>query len=1144
MKHDLLGRYQNIVRGVIGEQQRRSKDDKWRVIRGRSAIRSALLNIREHLPRSERESFFAWLSRLSDGLGPEFYSSLSRDLTTKVPDTKSLSVESELEWISFRLSNHIEDLKAFRAAVERLNDHFWAEDVAKMGASLKEIRQSFGPSLWLLSAELAFEQEFHGLEAQKKVLENTLQLYPSGLPAYLSFFYSIRNEERSTYRIFSEDYRKRLAKANSSSGLKIYLEYKVLGVVEPSSENISTILRIEQAQSIFDIYETTIDLLQQTISTSSPPAWLQSAINILAGFAGIGDWRVGKLLCALGNFSPSGAQGEENSGPPALGDHPARAFWGLVEGRIAESELVEQARHSREKTLAQLLLSVIRRDDSFEDSLSRLVKISRNFAFLPSPKAVGSIADFLTSVPLASRATIAIAALNDKGAHAIDLLSQNLCVAQASVEAWQLRVGPSEALKWAASNTPPLKHALCPMDWILYALRAGDVDPAAATEILRKIPRSSMTDGQRLLLTNFELKFHLDAGDWRAALKAIASELARSIHVITIVPTRNALAGRQWDELQSMPDKLDLAIALYAYWKQTDDSLHATFLRFSFEEVLFENGWDLPSSISVDQLEDNPRLVFFLEHICIPQLMDTSGFFASTEELSQERLAVLRLLAAACEDRRAEFEQDIDAINAARMLKSGLELVDSNRVTVDVPGLTRWASRTFRESYSRYQALQVAGIGINAKFEEIVEQVRSATDLSGEYFSIPTSEADTLLLEIILGLKDKFLSDEQYGLEYFLGKRIRHGTIAGHMRSPVEVARLITERRTARSPYERNAFWIEHLGFASDAQRDAASATFDSFSERYDLLISDVRDNYLHVRSGAHPKGLFEIAVTAPQFHILKAFSTSDADFDDFVHVCIQTFWGLLSPSLTRAREFLTSDIRESVVQLFGELHAGLEAASETPDCVQNAVIAIQRASTEVQRELDTVGAWFQRVEGRGTRTFRLKLAVEIAVQSSLKSLGTFRPKIVWNVPDTIDTTQSVLLVIWEFVFVALDNAFRRARAGNEPEISICCQVNETAKRLRLSITNPVGDQLDLKTVEAKLTSTREKIAAGDIMHGASSDRGSGLLKVASFVREYPSGTLDFKLIAEPLSFLTEMEIPVIISLGTVTLQVPEGIAR
>jgi hypothetical protein len=432
-----------------------------------------------------------------------------------------------------------------------------------------------------------------------------------------------------------------------------------------------------------------------------------------------------------------------------------------------------------------------------------------------------------------------------------------------------------------------------------------------------------------------------------------------------------------------------------------------------------------------------------------------------------------------------------------------------------------------------------ADIGTSATFEEVIVAIRTSAESKGEYFVIPESEADTLLLEIILDIKRKFMEDQEYGLEYYLGKRIRHGSIAGRMRGPVETAGLITERANPGAPYEENNEWLSSLSFADRRDREQASVCFSQFSEDYDKLISYARDQRLHVRSASHPDGLFDLGIGPSQYHILKSIATPDLDFESFVGLAINVMWALLRDSLEAAKVFLSAEIKVAVDQLFGSLQACLREHVEPDDQARQLMTAIQATNTEVQRQLDAVATWFDRFESKqAAHLFSLKEVIEIVVQSALKTLTGFRPTIVPHVDGDMKAGAHAILSLADFVFVVLDNVYQRARVGNEPEIEIFCSVADS-KSLKLTIRNPIGATVDKEELKRRLASVKKKIEAGDITKGASADRGSGLLKIAAYARYFPNARFSFQLI-DDCQFETELSLPVIMLDDRVSLPLPE----
>lgn len=1097
------------------------------------------------MPRSDRKRFFEWFDKLRAGLDRGFSDSIGLDLTNSVLPSNDVSMASELEWVGLCLAPYRNELRAFRESAELLDDAFWKGEWSALEGIISKLYADHGSSIWLMAAEIALRQEFEGLESQKAAFREIAKRYPGGVPSFLSFFFSIRNEQRSTFEPFYDDFKDRLSKSNYKDDIKTYLEYKVLGQVAAGFGSFSTILRFEQAQSIYDLYETTLDLLQRAATDTRALDWSVAAIDLLRFMESIGDWRATRLIfCMTGETTPGYSSSSSLGAPSTIKDDSWGIFWQVINSSTDDKFETGATMTERERSVCQQLRSVMLRDQSFEENRTRLLKFGRNFPFIPASITISTLVKLSTLVTKSAPVHFGYAAVHSR----IPSLGQALIIrreARAGARAVLRTSYPADQTDvWLGLHGPSHPIELKPDLWAVWDLYILADDPDKSVDHLDALAVRGLTIGQKLLFSNMLVSSLLEAGEWRKALSILAGQIVDSPQVVSVVPVGTLLEGRDWNDLNSVNNKLDLAIGLYAYWKQTEHSLVATYLRFAFEEVLYSLGILLPSEMSNEVLLENPRLLFFLHNVCVPVLMDTSGFFESSEELILERVRILdRIISCTdtvTDDVIADAIDERTAIRAQQMIKSGLRIVDSNRVSVDTGALTRWAARRYRESFFRYLGLRAAGIGTNARFEDIVAIVSASTDRAGEYFTIPENEADTLLLEIILGLREQFLENANYGLEFFLGKRIRHGTVAGHIRGPAEAAGLITERKSQSSPYEPNIHWLSQLSFESDERRQLAMEAFNRFSEAYDHLIANVRDTYLHVRTGVHPQGIFDVIVSAPQFHVISAIIQSDLEFEHFASVCFQSFWALLAPSLESAKMLLSSTTKTKVITLYGELQAAINELADPDEATRAFSVAVQAVSTDVQRELDIVATWFEMTESSSPHQFTLGIAVQVAIESALKSLTTFRPTIDLHVKGDMDTTSTTMLVIWEFIFVVLDNIYRRARVGMSPNLTLSCEMDEEHKLLTLTALNKVGGSVDYDQVNGKLSSIRQRIAADDISAGAAQDRGSGLLKIAAMARQFKSGYLSFSL-SEEAQFETKVCFPVYIADGRFTISLPDA---
>lgn len=1087
----ILDRQKNKFRGIIGQAHSHAHINKNRDVRIKGALRGALSEARYELPMEMRDQLFQWLSKAQFRGNISLSEEVHRGLSHAVLQTRPTSLEDELAWCGKLIERNAETISRFVVLSEGLDAAFWSGDWGTVRSTLDVIHKEMGESIWLINAEIALRQHFEGLESQKSYSANIKNTFKNGFPAYVSYYSSIRNEEGSTYFLFEEDFKESLLASKVDQSVKDYLIYKISGEHDLSNEKIAATLRFDQGLPIVDLYESIIDLFQRRIAYDLKFDHLDSVIRFIEQCAAVEDFRLQKLSMLIGKaFSDP-----NDDGPPKIHRGLHADFWNGIWPMLLTPDVkhVVKAETNSQNFLHDSMQSLIQRDQNFDESRASLVKFSRNFTFIRAARSAGDFADFVTLRSKNLQQILAKTALNSRGRD---------------------RLGVIETAEFVDGQLfHPTAGVTREILTYIQALRLAPTHPDEARAELKTLITDEVGEGLANLARNLDLQIALDEGEATDAIKKIGKELARRPSTINALPAQAAIGDRTWESLSSIDDKLALSLCLYAHWKQTDDSLRTTHLRFSFEEVLDELGVGTASEITPELAAEDPKVRFFLAHVCIPALMDNSGLFGSTDELLNERLAILTKLMQIDADNYEAYIDEATLIRANRLIKSGLEIVDSNRITVDTDALTRWAVKRYREGFNRYKTLRSAGIGSSDKIEQIFEKLKIDPENQGESFTIPDNEADTLFQGILLAVRDRFVGDEQYGLEYFLGKRIRHGTVSGHLRGPAENAKLITERQNPSKPYEPNRAWMSRLSFKNAESEMSAQAAFSNFSEKYDEIIASVRDKYLHVKSKSHPDGLLQIPVDAVRYQIIRSIVIADVEFENFLQAYFAILWNILEASLSSTRQYLTSIVKNDIDTLYGTLLESLRAETIQNDEFVNLSGAIQTVRSQVHRELDVVGDWFVKTDSQNaTHMFSLDDVLQVSIQSALKTLPNFRPNIHHSVKGRGVATTIVLLYTVDIVFIVIENAMKHSRMGVSPDIFIDFEINSDLDVLTLKIRNPVNSELDSVTISQKLLRIRQKIEDDDIAKSAAVEGESGLLKIANIVRSYTDSKLHFDI--------------------------------
>ena len=755
-----------------------------------------------------------------------------------------------------------------------------------------------------------------------------------------------------------------------------------------------------------------------------------------------------------------------------------------------------------------LLASIFRRDEGSISNLGTLAKNTLNWSALPVALSIHQFCRTLRNGSAKSVADTAALSLNsptfgveDVGIAGVVPDQLPFPKASPTTEFW---------LAFAIGRSPQKLDARF-RDFALarHAYSVGDCNASVA--LLEATGTPSISPPFEFLRAALELAARIELADHGAAIRLIASQASANERCPAFLPVIQALGHLKWPHFKSESADLSGAIALDALWRTTEDDAVATTLRFAFSYQLRNSDFARPSEFA-DHPEsfDRARLTYFLRNICVPSIMDMSTAFKTSREVYEERQAVCGALTALDPKHSTDYQAEIYTITNRHAVADGLRLVDASRIHVDTDAIVRWSRRRLEEDFRRYSDLVRAGIGEEGDFNEILREVFATIGARQLYFT-PDDQADAILADIFFRLRAEFLGNSDYGLDYFLSKRVRHQSFIGLARGPLEFQNLITTRETESGAYRSNTVWLDRLRTLNADQRTQVDARLAKFSEDFDASLIEVKDEAFQIRSDDRPDGLFDVPITTRMLFVVRSVAQAGIAFDDFLRMTLHLLWAGLEPSLESARRLIAEDLKPKLAALFDELKKDLKNIADSDPSFPDMSMAIGDVSVHVQRNLDEAAGWFVRPEGQQANyTFTMSQSVDIAVQSALKSHRAFSPDLELNASGDATLNAPDLLLLTDAIFVAIDNAKAHCGIKHEPHVSIDCRIDPNTQRLNLDIRNSVSPGVRSATVEKKLDRIRQLIATGTSYSGARREGGSGFVKIAAALRHSAEGQMQF----------------------------------
>lgn len=1066
--------------GDANKELQRAKDFQ-------GALASALATSRQSLAGDQFDGFLTWvdsetskqLKSIAD-IGP-----VNSDLNWSVLSTKTQPLQKEVLWLVTRLNVHKASIAKFVEKKRVLEELYWNGDWNNIRSLLSNMECELGKSIWLSEVKIALEQDFEGLEAQKAIVLKERRSRPRSFSAYISYLISIRNEPTTDIVRFGEEIAERNRRISDEDAPKSFIQYRLSGSGITSSEVAAEILRVAQGLTEIDQYETLIGVCQKLIFIRLPSDLVQQISTSLSLLEVAGDHR---LIAVREALSPISAHSDDiELTQPYRFDSVKTALKLLkrepnsVEAAIYVASCLKTVKEEKQlptqkwrwPALIRRMSAVLHFSSSYDSDLAALQKHAVNHSFISA--AVCSFHRFRSEISVITE---------ERDAHQrMALLYGTSPIYATNIQEYQ----QNRVLTLASeSQFSGQKWRLVLQD--LHALQAAIERNEHGTVI------SMVT------------KLHLKQG-----------------LPLSVLPLRSALSGVRWAQLRRHRGELSLPIALHLCWTATDSDVAASNLRYAYDEFLISRGVQSAAELPADSKDlDNAELVYFLKNVCTPGIIDMSQWINSSRAVEEERKRICSALCEIDPSNRSEHEAEIVQIVHSLSVQEGRSIVDSSRVHVDTNALRAWATRTLDTSFRRYESLVAAGVGVADDVDVVLRAMRSTTQIQA-YLDIPENEADNLLVEMMLLLREKFLLDPQHGLDSYLSRRVRHHSMTGYLRGPVEEAMLITSRNAKTGRYIENSYWVDKL--ARNGSRVKVIRVFESFAEEFDKTVLNLKSELFHVTSTDRPRGLFNISITAPTVHLARSALKNDMSLDSFCAICFSLFWGGLDSSLKEAQSRLRKQTKQDLTASFSRLKSALKQVVPDRAHYDEISVVIPKASESVQREIDKMAEWFVRRELQQTSLiYSCDKVLEIAIASALASHRPFDPQIRKSIDCEYEIVSSDLVVVAEIILTILGNVKGHSDRKGRPgvDISVCHLKDD--ELLSIRVENEIGEQAQTASARNRVDQIRRQIEDDTYVDKIRREGGSGLIKLAGIVNQSSKGSLTFGFIGDT-KFFTEVRL-------------------
>lgn len=479
-----------------------------------------------------------------------------------------------------------------------------------------------------------------------------------------------------------------------------------------------------------------------------------------------------------------------------------------------------------------------------------------------------------------------------------------------------------------------------------------------------------------------------------------------------------------------------LALALYKAKNNDEDvdfefraALCQTIIKQFHGSIVKFIEWLMPST---------PQIANYLLSILDRQtLQKLYWIIQSADEADAARQELLRSVGK--QRGSIEYFVEADAIGAQRQVAKLRKYFDDSRIYVDGIAMRNWLIENPSAYARQYVKMIEHNVSVvsakTGKFEHGKIVVTGTVD-------IPTVTAfDYILVEVARVAFEQFCTNRDFGIESYLGRRIRHNTLTGMMRGGVEDMMNLPQFRVLK--FDQN--------FIAANER-----WIDDYRTSVELLRRDI----LQFRSDQKPRGIFSSELkndenTKHNVAALRNMMLAARNPELLNELLIRFCWQEIDPQLVAATKYITVDLLKEAYDRI-EHHLG-----DFDDDLQRQYRTQLREA--VHERFTRLGSWFRQPENGFVSVSTRQLAELILVEARSGMILDERA-IEWA-GDGVDVLIDGLSVhrMYDCLFVLLRNALRYGATNQPVKVAVekLIHSNESISRFRVSVASAFADNDD-----------------------------------------------------------------------------------
>lgn len=422
-----------------------------------------------------------------------------------------------------------------------------------------------------------------------------------------------------------------------------------------------------------------------------------------------------------------------------------------------------------------------------------------------------------------------------------------------------------------------------------------------------------------------------------------------------------------------------------------------------------------------------------------------------------------------------DIRKDGAATDIARAQKLNLRLrrvrgtLDDTRLYVDPLKFVQWGLDKLAPALREFAAIKH------------LLNTASPVPVSGPE-DISTLEDNRARFASVLGVAfQEFCENKFYGIESYVGRRIRHGTLTGM---------LVDEMR-----HEVDACIADCMqrapNFANHVRR---------WLTNLDSKVRILGERHLYVRTKEKPEGVIASSADSPEKRAVlqtmerRTLSALEPNqpVSQAVAVIYEYCWQLVECDLVRARKLINTVGTSSVIDPAD--HIG-NLSDSTSDMVMK---WCRHLNTALRDRCETISSWLTRPSS-ASPSASFDQILQVVLEEVLVRFPKSNPIVTYSGSTSLDVFGHRFHAIYDILYILVDNAARHGMSNGTLLFSVdVVEVTMERKTVRVSLKSDLDQPRSRGAREAI-----EQALSADLDDALITEGGSGIRKVRRLVQEY-----------------------------------------